>query len=157
MKSMKEQKITQEYYIPIQLKLPLNFEKIIKFSEPVYSFNEVMNHIDLNKYFVDKEHKISRPRYDCEKLCETDIRFMWILDETNPPCIYKPIESHNLMQAIARVNRVFGDKVGGLVVDYIGIAGALKQAMTDYTSRDKEKFGNPDIINTAYQKFLEKL
>jgi len=44
-----------------------------------------------------------------------------------------------MMQAIARVNRVFGDKEGGLVVDYVGIASALKQAMNDYTARDKEK------------------
>lgn len=68
MKSMKYQKITQIYYIPIQLKLPLNFKKIIKFSDPVYSFNEIINHINLNKYFVNKEHKADRPRYDHEKL-----------------------------------------------------------------------------------------
>lgn len=51
--------------------------------------------------------------------------------------VYKPMSGHNLMQAIARVNRVFGDKEGGLVVDYVGIASALKQAMNDYTKRDK--------------------
>lgn len=53
--------------------------------------------------------------------------------------IYKPMTGHNLMQAIARVNRVFRDKEGGLIVDYVGIATALKQAMNDYTSRDKKK------------------
>ena len=47
--------------------------------------------------------------------------------------VYKPMSGHNLMQAIARVNRVFRDKEGGLVVDYVGIASALKQAMNDYT------------------------
>ena len=47
--------------------------------------------------------------------------------------VYKPMSGHNLMQAIARVNRVFGDKQGGLVVDYVGIASALKTAMNDYT------------------------
>ena len=47
--------------------------------------------------------------------------------------VYKPMSGHNLMQAIARVNRVFQDKEGGLVVDYVGIAAALKQAMNDYT------------------------
>lgn len=52
--------------------------------------------------------------------------------------IYKPMTGHNLMQAIARVNRVFRDKEGGLIVDYVGIATALKQAMNDYTSRDKK-------------------
>ena len=46
--------------------------------------------------------------------------------------VYKPMSGHNLMQAIARVNRVFRDKEGGLVVDYVGIATALKQAMNDY-------------------------
>lgn len=67
--------------------------------------------------------------------------------------VYKPMSGHNLMQAIARVNRVFNDKAGGLVVDYIGIAKALKQAMHDYTVRDQKRFGNPDIKKTALIKF----
>lgn len=71
--------------------------------------------------------------------------------------VYKPMSGHNLMQAIARVNRVFMDKEGGLVVDYIGIASALKQAMNDYTTRDKKNYGNMDIAKAAYPKFLEKL
>ena len=71
--------------------------------------------------------------------------------------VYKPMSGHNLMQAIARVNRVFNDKAGGLVVDYIGIAKALKQAMHDYTVRDQKRFGNPDIKKTALIKFQEKL
>lgn len=71
--------------------------------------------------------------------------------------IYKPMVGHNLMQAIARVNRVYKDKVGGLVVDYIGIAGALKQAMNDYTVRDKKNYGDTDVAKVAYPKFLEKL
>jgi len=71
--------------------------------------------------------------------------------------IYKPMSGHNLMQAIARVNRVYKDKEGGLVVDYVGIAGALKQAMNDYTSRDKNNYGDTDIAKTALPKFIEKL
>ena len=71
--------------------------------------------------------------------------------------VYKPMEGHNLMQAIARVNRVFEDKEGGLVVDYIGIASALKKAMNDYTIRDRKNYGNMDIATTAYNKFKEKL
>ena len=71
--------------------------------------------------------------------------------------VYKPMKGHNLMQAIARVNRVFPEKSGGLVVDYIGIAQALKKAMHDYTGRDKKRFGNPDIKRTAYQEFLASL
>ena len=71
--------------------------------------------------------------------------------------VYKPMQGHNLMQAIARVNRVFADKEGGLVVDYVGIAAALKEAMNDYTSRDKKNYGDTDVTKVAYPKFLEKL
>lgn len=71
--------------------------------------------------------------------------------------VYKPMSGHNLMQAIARVNRVYTGKVGGLVVDYIGIAKALKEAMRDYTKQDQENYGNPDIKETALVKFKEKL
>ena len=71
--------------------------------------------------------------------------------------VYKPMAGHNLMQAIARVNRVFEDKEGGLIVDYVGIASALKKAMNDYTVRDKKNYGNMDIATTAYNKFKEKL
>ena len=63
---------------------------------------------------------------------------------------------HNLMQAIARVNRVFPEKEGGLIVDYIGIAQALKRAMKEYTKRDQQKFGDPDIAKTALLTFREK-
>lgn len=71
--------------------------------------------------------------------------------------VYKPMQGYNLMQAIARVNRVFRDKEGGLIVDYVGIASALKQAMNDYTVRDKKNYGDTDIAKVAYPKFLEKL
>ena len=71
--------------------------------------------------------------------------------------VYKPMKGYNLMQAIARVNRVFQDKEGGLVVDYVGIASALKEAMNDYTSRDKKNYGDTDIEKVAFPKFLEKL
>ena len=71
--------------------------------------------------------------------------------------IYKPMHGYNLMQAIARVNRVFKDKEGGLVVDYVGIASALKAAMNEYTARDRSRYGDMDIAKTAYPKFQEKL
>lgn len=71
--------------------------------------------------------------------------------------IFKPMRGHNLMQAIARVNRVYKDKAGGLIVDYIGIASALKAAMNQYTDRDKKNYGNMDISDSAYKKFQEKL
>ncbi len=71
--------------------------------------------------------------------------------------IFKPMSGHNLMQAIARVNRVCKGKEGGLVVDYIGIANALKRAMKDYTGRDQTNYGEMDIAMTALPKFEEKL
>ncbi len=71
--------------------------------------------------------------------------------------VYKPMSGHNLMQAIARVNRVFKDKEGGLVVDYVGIATALKAAMNEYSTRDKKNYGDTDVAKIAYPKFHEKL
>ena len=71
--------------------------------------------------------------------------------------IYKPLVEHNLMQAIARVNRVYKDKEGGLIVDYIGLAGALKQAMQEYTARDQKNYANQDIRAAIYPKFQELL
>lgn len=71
--------------------------------------------------------------------------------------VYKPMKDHNLMQAIARVNRVFPEKAGGLIVDYVGIASALKEAMKRYTKRDRENYGNNDIKEKAYNEFKEKL
>lgn len=71
--------------------------------------------------------------------------------------IYKPMHGYNLMQAIARVNRVFKDKEGGLIVDYVGIASALKAAMKEYTKRDQSRYGDMNIAKVAYPKFQEKL
>lgn len=75
------------------------------------------------------------------------VRDMW-LTGFDAPCMHtmyvdKPMRGHNLMQAIARVNRVFKDKPGGLVVDYIGIANELKQALKDYTQAKGK--GTPTI------------
>ncbi len=71
--------------------------------------------------------------------------------------IYKPLVEHNLMQAIARVNRVYKDKEGGLIVDYIGLADALKQAMQEYTARDQKNYANQDIKAAVYPKFQTSL
>ena len=98
---------SQKYYTPIQLKMPVDMERIIEVDDPVYSFNEVMCHIDLKRYFVEKGHKTGRPSYDKEKLlkvvlfafmeegyestrkikklCKTDIRFLWLLDGEEAP------------------------------------------------------------------------
>ena len=89
------------------------------------------------------------------------VRDMWLTGFDVPSLatmyVYKAMSGHNLMQAIARVNRVFPGKEGGLIIDYIGIAQALKQAMNDYTKRDQRKFGNPDIAKTALVKFKEEM
>ncbi len=99
--------LTNENCTPIQVKFQLGFEKFIEISDPIYSFNEIMNQIDLKKYFAHKESKKGRPRFDCikllkiilfsfmengyvslrniEKLCKTDIRYLWLLDGTPPP------------------------------------------------------------------------
>jgi len=72
--------------------------------------------------------------------------------------VYKFMSGHNLMQAIARVNRVFGDKEGGLIVDYVGIARALKAAMKEFSSpRDQGNYADMNIEKTARLRFLENL
>lgn len=98
---------TKDNYTVRQLKLPLAIEKIIDISDSVYTFCEVMDHIDLTKYFVEKGYKTGRPRCDAqkllkvvlfafmengisslrdiEKLCRTDIRFMYLLDDMPAP------------------------------------------------------------------------
>ena len=99
--------ITDVHYTPIQLKMPLEIERIIEVNDPVYTFHEVMSHIDLNKYSASEESRTGRPKYDCiklmkvilfafmehgyisareiQKLCKTDIRFLWLLDGTPAP------------------------------------------------------------------------
>ena len=94
-------------YTPIQLVIPLELTKIINISDPVYSFNEVMNHMDLNKYFTARTCKLGRPAYDrrtllrlvlfafmeegynslrhIEKLCRNDIRFLYLLGNMPAP------------------------------------------------------------------------
>jgi type I restriction enzyme R subunit len=88
------------------------------------------------------------------------VRDMW-LTGTDIPCLHtlyvdKPMKGHNLMQAIARVNRIFRDKPGGLVVDYIGIGHLLKEAARKYT---KSGFGEPteELDEVAKAEFLKAL
>jgi type I restriction enzyme R subunit len=88
------------------------------------------------------------------------VRDMWLTGFDAPNChtmyIDKPMKGHNLMQAIARVNRVFKDKPGGLVVDYIGIANELKHALRTYT--DSKGKGAPTLdTREAYAILLEKM
>ena len=98
---------TNVNYTPRQLKLPLEIEKLIDISDPVYTFCEVMDHIDLSRYFVAKGYKTGRPRCDerkllkvilfafmengisslrdIEKFCRNDIRYMYLLDGMKAP------------------------------------------------------------------------
>lgn len=89
------------------------------------------------------------------------VRDMWLTGFDVPSLatmyVYKPMSGHNLMQAIARVNRVFPGKEGGLIVDYVGIAQVLKSAMQQYTNRDRHRFGDPDIAKTALLKWREEM
>ena len=100
-------KYQQEHYTTYQLKFPIEIEKIIETTDPVYTFCEVIDHIDLNRYLTLEERRTGRPRYDeetllkvilfafmedgynslrkIEKLCKTDIRFMWLLQDNLPP------------------------------------------------------------------------
>ena len=100
-------KNTNDNYTVRQLKLPLEIEKIIDISDPVYSFGEIVDSIDFTKYFAVKESKTGRPRYNStimlkvilfsfmengylslrniEKSCKTDIRYMWLLDGMAAP------------------------------------------------------------------------
>ena len=112
------------------MKLPVDLERIIKINDPVYSFSEVMAHIDLKKYFVEKEHETGRPRYDrekllkivlfafmehgycsvrfIEKLCETDIRFIWMLEEENAPS-HMTISNFIHKELSGSVDQIFND------------------------------------------------
>ncbi|MDH4183415.1 MAG: type I restriction endonuclease subunit R [Nitrospinota bacterium] len=87
------------------------------------------------------------------------VRDMW-LTGFDVPCLHtmyldKPMRGHGLMQAIARVNRVFKDKPGGLVVDYLGLAEDLKRAMADYSKSDQDMTGIPQdvAVNVMREKY----
>jgi len=99
-------------------------------------------HIHTNQVKKRLEKRFKDPK-DALKL--VIVRDMWLTGFDAPSChtmyVDKPMKGHNLMQAIARVNRVFKNKPGGLVVDYIGIANELKAALKDYT--DSKGKGDP--------------
>lgn len=94
---------------------------------------------------ADRETLAKRMKDREDELKLVIVRDMWLtgFDVPSMHTMYvdKPMKGHNLMQAIARVNRVFKEKQGGLVVDYIGIADSLKQALSQYTEKDKRTTG----------------
>ncbi|MGO9428616.1 type I restriction endonuclease subunit R [Rhodoblastus sp.] len=87
------------------------------------------------------------------------VRDMWLTGFDAPALhtlyVDKPMQGHALMQAIARVNRVFGDKPGGLIVDYLGIGAELKAALADYSARDRQQV-RPDV-DEAVRQTLSRL
>src|SRR5690625_6256500 len=101
-----------------------------------------------HKYTIKVKKRLEKlykdPAYELKMVIVCD---MWLTGFDAPPChtmyIDKPMKGHNLMQAIARVNRVFRDKQGGLIVDYIGIGNELKQALKIYT--DSKGKGTPSL------------
>lgn len=114
-------------------------------------------HIYTKQIRKDLEKRFKNPD---DELRLVIVRDMW-LTGFDVPCAHtlyvdKPMKGHNLMQAIARVNRVFKDKPGGLVVDYIGIANDLKKALKDYTASNGR--GNLTVdAHEAYAVLEEKL
>lgn len=105
-----------------------------------------------------RERVAKRMKDNKDELKLVIVRDMWLTGFDVPSMhtmyIDKPMQGHNLMQAIARVNRVFKEKQGGLVVDYIGIAENLKRALNDYTESDKNTTGIDTDV--AVELLLEK-
>lgn len=117
----------------------------------------------ISKHYTSKEQRrilADRMKNPDDELKLVIVRDMW-LTGFDAPCMHtlyidKPMKGHNLMQAIARVNRVYLDKPGGLVVDYLGIAADLKKALSFYS--DAGGKGDPTILQEqAVQLMLEKL
>ena len=118
------------HYTPIQMKIPVDLEKIIEISDPIYTFNEIMEQIDLYKYFAEKGSKTGRPRFDSakllkiilfafmengyasvrniEKLCKTDIRFIWLLDGLKAPS-YSTVSNFMNEILIDSIEDIFND------------------------------------------------
>lgn len=117
----------------------------------------------LAKHHTTKEQRkllAERMKDDDDPLKLVIVRDMWLtgFDAPSMHTLYidKPMKGHNLMQAIARVNRVYKDKPGGLVVDYLGIAADLKQALSFYS--DAGGKGDPALVQEqAVALMLEKL
>ena len=118
---------------------------------------KLQKHIYSKQVKKDLEKRIKDPE---DELKLVIVRDMWLTGFDAPSMhtmyIDKPMKSHNLMQAIARVNRVFKDKKGGLVVDYIGIANELKAALKTYTSAGGRGSGTIDVAE-AMAEMLKRL
>ncbi len=123
-------KLNHKHYTSIQLKIPVDLEKIIEISDPIYTFNEIMEQIDLYKYFAEKDSKTGRPRFDSvkllkiilfafmengyasvrniEKLCKTDVRFIWLLDGLKAPS-YSTVANFMNEFLVDSIEEIFND------------------------------------------------
>lgn len=152
---MKKQNNQHRYNNIYQLKLPLEIEKIIEISDTVYTLCEVMDHIDLNKYLAVKESRIGRKRYapeillkvilfafmehgyvstrEIEKLCKTDIRFMYLLQD-NPAPSHMTIDNFMNNCLIISIEDIFAQineyifSVENVDTDHIYIDGTKLEA-----------------------------
>jgi type I restriction enzyme, R subunit len=118
---------------------------------------EIARHYTTKQQRRDLSERMKNP---ADELKIVIVRDMW-LTGFDAPCLNtmyvdKPMRGHNLMQAIARVNRVFKDKPGGLIVDYLGIGTDLKKALSFYGQAGGK--GDPaENISKAVEVFLEKM
>ena len=152
---MTKHKYNQSHFNTIQLKIPVDLEKIIEISDPIYTFNEIMEQIDLYKYFAVKGSKTGRPRFDSvkllkiilfafmengyaslrniEKLCKTDIRFIWLLDDLKAPS-YSTISNFMNEMLIDSIEDIFNDinsyifKEEGVDLNHVYIDGTKLEA-----------------------------
>lgn len=151
------------YSAIIQLKPEWHNEDPKKGSIKVIMTSSSSDGPDINKHHTTKEIRknlADRMKDPDEELKLVIVRDMWLtgFDVPSLDTLYidKPMKGHNLMQAIARVNRVYKEKTGGLIVDYLGIASDLKQALSFYS--DAGGKGDPaENQEKAVQLMLEKL
>ena len=163
-------KYQQEYNTPYQLKFPIEIEKIIETTDPVYTFCEVIDHIDLNKYLTTEERRTGRPRYDektllkvilfafmengyeslrkIEKLCKTDIRFMWLLQDEPPP-------SHMTIDNF--MNNVLNGKIEEIFADINAYIFEQENVDMDHVYIDGTKItANANKYSWVWKKSCEK-
>lgn len=156
----------RDNYTPYQLKLPVEIEKIIEISDEVYTFSEVIEHIDLRKYLAVKESRMGRPRYDEEgllkvilfafmehgyvstreiaKLCKTDIRFMWLLNE-------RPAPSHMTVDNF--MNKCLSESIEAIFAEITGYIFEKESVDTNHVYIDGTKIrANANMYSWVWKK-----
>jgi len=176
--NMTSRKIKQENYTPIQMKIPVDLEKILKISDPIYTFNEIMDQIDLQKYFVEEGNKMGRPKFDSvkllkiilfafmengypsvrniNKLCNTDIRFIWLLDGTPAPS-HMTISNFINEHLTDNIQNIFND-INSYIFE-IGTRQEYSVEYVDYLLNEYEKLMQVDtsfLIHKIQRFFLKQ-